>query len=76
MYETASSVFMCPPPGHRPSNSQLIALYGFATGEQRHRSPWVILPLAYLLGFERDLRGAPSGDRVFALIGVGAGVVG
>ena len=32
--------------------------------------------LTYLLGFERDLRGAPTGDRVFALVGVGAGVVG
>jgi putative Mg2+ transporter-C (MgtC) family protein len=30
----------------------------------------------YALGFERDLRGAPTGDRVFALIGAGSGVVG
>jgi putative Mg2+ transporter-C (MgtC) family protein len=32
--------------------------------------------LTYLLGFERDLRGAKAGDRVFALVGAGAGVVG
>jgi putative Mg2+ transporter-C (MgtC) family protein len=32
--------------------------------------------LTYALGFERDLRGAPTGDRVFALIGAGAGAVG
>ena len=32
--------------------------------------------LTYALGFERDLRGAPAGDRVFSLIGVGAGIVG
>ena len=32
--------------------------------------------LTYALGFERDLRGSPAGDRVFALIGVGAGIVG
>jgi putative Mg2+ transporter-C (MgtC) family protein len=32
--------------------------------------------LAYAIGFERDLRRAGAGVRVFALIGVGAGVVG
>jgi putative Mg2+ transporter-C (MgtC) family protein len=32
--------------------------------------------LTYTIGFERDLRGAGAGDRVFALIGTGAGVVG
>jgi putative Mg2+ transporter-C (MgtC) family protein len=32
--------------------------------------------LTYALGFERDLRGAPTGDRVFALIGAGAGAIG
>jgi putative Mg2+ transporter-C (MgtC) family protein len=32
--------------------------------------------LTYLLGFERELRGAGAGDRVFALVGTGAGVVG
>jgi putative Mg2+ transporter-C (MgtC) family protein len=36
----------------------------------------VAAALTYALGFERDLRGAPAGDRVFALIGVGAGIVG
>ena len=36
----------------------------------------VAVALTYLLGFERDLRGAPTGDRVFALVGLGAGVVG
>jgi putative Mg2+ transporter-C (MgtC) family protein len=32
--------------------------------------------LTYAIGFERDLRRAGAGERVFALIGVGAGVVG
>jgi putative Mg2+ transporter-C (MgtC) family protein len=32
--------------------------------------------LAYAIGFERDLRRAGAGVRVFALIGVGAGIVG
>jgi putative Mg2+ transporter-C (MgtC) family protein len=32
--------------------------------------------LTYLIGFERDLRRAGTGGRVFALIGVGAGIVG
>jgi putative Mg2+ transporter-C (MgtC) family protein len=36
----------------------------------------VAVALAYALGFERDVRGAGAGDRVFALIGVGAGVIG
>jgi putative Mg2+ transporter-C (MgtC) family protein len=36
----------------------------------------VAVALTYLLGFERDLRGAPTGDRVFALVGAGAGVMG
>jgi putative Mg2+ transporter-C (MgtC) family protein len=36
----------------------------------------VAVVLTYLLGFERDLRGAPAGDRVFALIGIGSGLVG
>jgi putative Mg2+ transporter-C (MgtC) family protein len=36
----------------------------------------VAVALTYALGFERDVRGAGAGDRVFALIGVGAGVVG
>ena len=36
----------------------------------------VAVALTYSLGFERDLRGAPTGDRVFALVGAGAGVIG
>lgn len=36
----------------------------------------VAVALAYALGFERDLRGSPTGDRVFALIGVAAGLAG
>ena len=32
--------------------------------------------LTYLLGFERDVRGASAGDRVFALVGMGSGVIG
>jgi putative Mg2+ transporter-C (MgtC) family protein len=36
----------------------------------------IAVALTYLLGFERDLRGAPTGDRVFALVGAGAAVVG
>jgi putative Mg2+ transporter-C (MgtC) family protein len=36
----------------------------------------VAVALTYLLGFERDLRGAAAGDRVFALIGVGSGLIG
>ena len=36
----------------------------------------VAVGLTYALGFERDVRGAPSGDRVFALVGAGSAVVG
>src|ERR1017187_4584441 len=32
--------------------------------------------MTYALGFERSLRGATAGDRVFSLIGAGSGVVG
>jgi putative Mg2+ transporter-C (MgtC) family protein len=32
--------------------------------------------LAYAVGFERDVRRAGTGDRVFGLIGVAAGIVG
>jgi putative Mg2+ transporter-C (MgtC) family protein len=32
--------------------------------------------MTYALGFERALRGATAGDRVFSLIGTGSGVVG
>ncbi len=36
----------------------------------------VAVGLTYALGFERAVRGAPAGDRVFALIGAGSGVIG
>ena len=36
----------------------------------------VAVALTYLLGFERDLRGSAAGDRVFALVGAGSGVIG
>jgi putative Mg2+ transporter-C (MgtC) family protein len=36
----------------------------------------IAVALTYLLGFERDLRGATAGDRVFALVGAGAGIIG
>jgi putative Mg2+ transporter-C (MgtC) family protein len=36
----------------------------------------VAAALTYSVGFERDLRRAGAGERVFALIGVGAGLVG
>jgi len=36
----------------------------------------VALVLTYLVGFERQLRGAPAGDRTFALVGLGSAVVG
>ena len=32
--------------------------------------------LAYLLGFERELRGSSAGDRTFALIGTGSAIIG
>ena len=31
--------------------------------------------LTYTLGFERDLRGSPAGDRTFSMIGVGSAIV-
>jgi putative Mg2+ transporter-C (MgtC) family protein len=31
--------------------------------------------LAYILGFERQLRGAPAGDRTFALVGAAAAAI-
>ncbi|GAA1969282.1 MgtC/SapB family protein [Catenulispora subtropica] len=31
--------------------------------------------LTYLLGFERDLRGSPAGDRTFSMIGVGSAII-
>lgn len=36
----------------------------------------VAVGLTYALGFERALRGAAAGDRVFSLIGAGSGVIG
>ena len=36
----------------------------------------VAVGLTYALGFERALRGATAGDRVFAMIGAGSGVIG
>jgi putative Mg2+ transporter-C (MgtC) family protein len=36
----------------------------------------VAAALTYGIGFERDLRRAGAGERVFALIGTGAGIVG
>jgi putative Mg2+ transporter-C (MgtC) family protein len=32
--------------------------------------------LTFLIGFERELRGSPAGDRTFSLIGVASGVIG
>jgi len=32
--------------------------------------------LTYVLGFERELRGSPAGDRTFSLIGVAGAVIG
>jgi putative Mg2+ transporter-C (MgtC) family protein len=32
------------------------------------------MTVAYAIGFEREVRGAPAGDRTFALIGAGAAV--
>ena len=34
------------------------------------------LGLSWCIGFERELRGSPAGDRTFALIGVGSAVIG
>ena len=34
------------------------------------------LLLTYVLGFERQLRGSPAGDRTFALIGTGSAIIG
>jgi putative Mg2+ transporter-C (MgtC) family protein len=31
--------------------------------------------LSFVIGFERELRGAPAGDRTFALVGTGAAAV-
>jgi len=31
--------------------------------------------LAYILGFEREVRGSPAGDRTFSLVGAGAAAI-
>src|SRR2546421_6538257 len=31
--------------------------------------------LSFVIGFERELRGAPAGDRTFALVGTGAAAI-
>src|SRR3954468_12102629 len=31
--------------------------------------------LSYVIGFERELRGAPAGDRTYSLVGTGAAAV-
>ncbi|GIH17394.1 MgtC/SapB family protein [Rugosimonospora africana] len=36
----------------------------------------VAFVLSYALGYERELRGSPAGERTFALIGVGSALVG
>lgn len=36
----------------------------------------VAFALTYVLGFERELRAASAGDRVFSLIGLGSGLLG
>src|SRR5690242_11477908 len=36
----------------------------------------VAFVLTYALGFERELRGSPAGDRTFSLIGLGTALIG
>ncbi|MFN8051215.1 MAG: MgtC/SapB family protein [Acidimicrobiales bacterium] len=36
----------------------------------------VALGLTFAIGFERELRGSPAGDRTFSLVGLGSAVVG
>lgn len=36
----------------------------------------VALALTWSIGFERELRGAPAGDRTFGMVGVGSAVIG
>lgn len=36
----------------------------------------VAFALTYLLGYERELRGSPAGDRTFSLIGIASAVLG
>jgi putative Mg2+ transporter-C (MgtC) family protein len=54
-----------------------------AVGESAKENPGevairlvVAFVLSYALGFERELRGSPAGERTFALIGVGTALVG
>ena len=35
----------------------------------------VAFGLSFVIGFEREIRGAPAGDRTFALVGLGAAAV-
>jgi len=35
----------------------------------------VAFALSFVIGFERELRGAPAGDRTFALVGTGAAAI-
>ena len=49
---------------------------GMTTSWQEFGNLIVAALLGYVLGFEREIRGAAAGVRVFTLIGVGAGTVG
>jgi putative Mg2+ transporter-C (MgtC) family protein len=49
---------------------------GVTPGEADLAHLGVAVALTYALGFERGVRGAGATERVFVLIGVGAGVVG
>jgi len=46
-----------------PTEMELLARVGLA------------FVLAFLVGFERGLRGSPAGDRTFALVGVGTAAI-
>jgi putative Mg2+ transporter-C (MgtC) family protein len=54
---------------------QLLGVAGVTRSELVGRL-FVALALTYLIGFEREIRGAAAGDRTFALVGVGSAVVG
>jgi len=47
----------------RPTDMAILARIGVAFG------------LAFVIGFERQLRGAPAGDRTYSLIGTGAAAI-
>ncbi|WP_426574856.1 MgtC/SapB family protein [Aquihabitans sp. McL0605] len=53
----------------------LLAVHGIARADLTFRM-LAALGLTYLIGFERELRGAAAGDRTFALIGLGSAVIG